>query len=201
MRSSLAVVAALLASTALLSGCIQGAFYPAEIPQLAPGWSKDGADSQSGEKGLQPLVVAKYQVNVYQETTAYPGRIYVISVSNVPLVDLQAEISKQLEAKLQENNVQRTEKGRGTGTIGTDAATFIDYDATATISGVQIQGKAVDASYTCKANGEAVRVFGLATTDAPALLGGGHDEKYWRDIVGSNFPASLGGMVAAVKCA
>jgi hypothetical protein len=196
-----ASLVALLLSTATLSGCIQGAFRPAEVGTLAPGWGFVSDDSEGGEKGLQPLVVAKFQVNVYQELSNYPGELYVISVSDVPLLDEQAEIKKQLDAKLAEKNVQLTGKGTGTGTVAGNDATFTYYDGHATFSGVSITGFAIDLAYTCKANGEAVRVFGLAATESPGgLLGGGHSEATWQDIVGGSFPGSLGGMIASIRC-
>jgi hypothetical protein len=188
----------MLALTAALSGCISGAFFPAEPASLAVGWTKDNSSSESGERGLPPLVVAKYQVNAY--TGGVPtGLLYVVSVSDVPLVDEQGEIQKELDARLTEKNVQLTERQKGSGSVGSDAAAFIWYDAVVPLLG---KGYAVDARYTCAGNGEAVRIFGFASTEGSSgLFGGGStDLSSWEELVGRAFPTQLGGMAASVRC-
>jgi hypothetical protein len=202
MRAFLAPLALVLL-TASLAGCIQGAFFPAEIPaaSLAPGWSRDDANSQGGERGFEPLVKARYQANVYTDNTAFLGAAFLVSVSDVPLFDEQSEIKKQIDPRIADYGIQLAERSRGTGTIGGAATSFIVYDATRTEGGAQVKGLAIDAPYTCPANSMAVRLFGFAATEVQQpLLGARTDRTTWTELAGGADQGTLGGMVAQVKC-
>jgi hypothetical protein len=190
------VLATSLLLTSGLSGCISGAFYAAVPTQLATGWTLDASNSETGERGLPPLIVAKYAVNAYTGG-APPGQLYVIAVSDVPLIDEQGEIQKELDARVAEKGVKLTERQRGSGSVGSDGAEFVWFDAVVPVVG---RAYAVDARYACKGNGESVRVFGLAGTQGGGILGGGTDLSTWSALVGSAFPGQLGGMVASVRC-
>jgi hypothetical protein len=76
MRARLVIVLlGPVVATAGLAGCIQGAFFPAEVPTLASGWSKDEDSSEGGQRGVEPIVRARYQVNAYEQTAAPPGAL------------------------------------------------------------------------------------------------------------------------------
>ena len=201
--ASTALVLALVALSAGLSGCIQGAFFPAVVPEStanAAGWRLDTQNSQSGEKGFEPIVKARYQVNDYVNSGNNYGVLFIISVSNVPLLDEQGEIKKQLDTQLANYGITLTEKSRGSGAIGGDKTDFIVYDAQKQVVGATVTGFAIDAPYTCGANQEAVRAFGFAQTKTSGLINTGTDLSVWRALAGAAETGQLGGLVAAVKC-
>lgn len=198
--------AALLGSVALaagLAGCIEGKFFPAEIPrgELADGWAFDAANSDSGEAGLEPLVRARWNVNAYQHAGSPPGAAFVISVSDVPVFDEQGEIQKQLDARLAERRIELVERVRGTGRVGGDEARFVVSDATRSEAGATLRGLAVDVAYACSANAMAVRVFGFAVIEVSSpILGERTDRSTWEELAGRAVEGELGGMVTRVRC-
>lgn len=204
MRASHAAMLGSIALFAGLAGCIQGAFFPAEIaaPDLLAGWVKDDSNSQGGEEGVEPLVKARWQANAYSHAVHPIGAVLVISVSDVPLFDEQAEIKKQLDPRVAEFGVTLTERSRGSGTIGPDAVSYVVHDATKSEQGGTLKGLAIDVPYTCGANKMSVRVFGFAVTEArhPVLGTTQPNPSTWQELAGAAEQGSLGGMVTRVRC-
>jgi hypothetical protein len=199
-----AALAALLALTLGLAGCIEGRIHAATIPddRLAPGWSYDAQNSFSGTAGPEPVVRAHYRVNVYQHPPSLsartgPGAAFVISAPNVPLVDVQGLLGQQITSYLAEQGIQTTERNRGTGEVFGQQVSYTVFDARKD----NLDGFAIDIPYTCAGNGQFVRVYGFAATQAG--FGGSvfPDLSTWRELAGEAEVGRLGGMLTAVKCA
>lgn len=206
MRPPLPVALTGLAVLSLvLAGCIQGAFFPAEFPALAPGWVKDQENTEGGEKGVEPIVKARYQVNAYNDGDTFGGQAFLVSVSDVPLLDEQAEIKKQIDPLVAQSSIRLAERSRGTATVQGSAASYVVYDASRELGNVgSAKGLALDLQFACAGNGEAVRLFGFAMTEitSSSLLGSQtrRDTTTWIELAGGAEGGSLGGMASAIKC-
>lgn len=210
MRASLAaVLLATLTASAALAGCIGGAFHPAEIPApaLAQGWRLDASRSTNGTEGIEPIVRARWQANVYRDDADFQGRAAVVSVSDVPLLDEQAEIRKRIDPMIAEFGATLTERSRGSGNIGPDVAQYVIYDVVIQLQQGRATGLGIEAKYVCSANGEHVNVFGFAITEATIAstipgFGGAQrtDPTQWQELAGGADRGQLGGMVVAVRC-
>lgn len=194
----------LVALTAALSGCIQGAYFPAEVPasELAQraGWVRDDAGSTGGTAGLAPVITARYFANIYNHAPVPFGAVYVISVSDVPLLDEQEQINKQLQPRLREAGVTLTERSRGSGSVGGQAVNYVVSDAVRSVSGITTSGLAIEIGYACAGNGEAVRVFGYAMIGPGGILQQA-DRGTWEELAGRADQGVLAGLASAVKCA
>lgn len=204
MRVSPVVLVVALALSAALAGCISGAFSPAKLGSDPPaGWQYDSQNSQGGQSG-NALATVRYQLNVYDTTDSSkpPGALGVVSVSSVPLIDVQGQIKQKLDDWVSQQGISLSQTGTGATTIQGNRADYTLFDATKTQNGATVHGRAIDLKYTCSANGEAVRLFGFAATEMPGFLGGSQkDTASWTTVVGQDPPASpAGGMLGQVVC-
>jgi len=197
----------LLVATLLLAGCIQGKFFAAYIPdgdlQAVRTWSQDPSRTKEGSTGLDPIVKAQWRYVAYKDDGPPPGLIVVIAVSDVPLVDEQKEIDKQVAQFKDQNGISTEETGGGNTQVGSDAATYTLFNAKENQGGTTVDGKAVDIRYTCSANGMAVRLYGLAVVTVNAgVFGQRTSDETWKEVVGTAFGTggALGGLLSKARC-
>jgi len=206
MRASLVVLALVL--TTALSGCLAGAFSPADFRSVPSNWAADSGHSTSGEQG-NVLVKVRYESKAYATQSGYQpvGGAVAVSVSSVPFVDIQGEIKKRIDEYVQQQGIQLTQAATGTTHVAGDAVDYVLYDAQAQSNGQTVHGRAIDAKWTCGANKEAVRVFAFAATEAFSIgpLGGvtsHEDRSTWNQVVGQDPPADpASGLLGSTACA
>ena len=201
MRAPLAVPLVLALLLALgLAGCIEGRVFPAEIPaaNLASGWSYSASNSFDGVAGQEPFVRAHYRVNVYAQGPEAVA--LVISMPDVPLVDVQGIVTEQLDKFLLDRGITTTFHSSGTGEVGGQPVEYTVSTANRQGVGGSAQGFAIDVPYRCAANGQHVRIFGFAATTTTLLGRPITDRATWEELAGRADQGTLGGMVRHVRC-
>jgi hypothetical protein len=205
MRAHIAVPLAGLVALTALSGCLSGAFHPADFGSMPGGWAADPDHSTSGEQG-NALVKVLYAAQAYKHGAQPYGGAVAVAVSSVPFIDVQAEIKKRIDDYVQQQGIQLTQTATGTTRVQGDAAEYVLYDATSQQDGQTIHGRAIDAKWTCGANKEAVRVFAFAATEQfiAGPLGGvtaQQDRSTWQSITADPPADPAAQMLGSVKCA
>lgn len=203
MTRSLAAVAVLVAAAVVLAGCVSADdLTPADIPasERPTGWTLDSERTEKGEINVGPITVAAFAKQVYNHDAQPQGVVAVVTVTDVPLADVQGRIRDEFDKTLQSQGVQRTERRSGQMQVDGQTADYTLYDAQVDQAGASVKGFVLEYTYSCGEAGNVAGFLGLAGTEVQTRFGGGSDASTWHDVAGSDWENEFGGMSKAVTC-
>lgn len=201
MRRALAALT--LTTFIVLAGCASlDDLVVADVPdsELASGWSLDDENTGKDTVEAGPLTVAAFSKQVYEHSSAPQGVMAIVTVTDVPLANVQGRIREEFQKTLDDRDVDRTERRSGEIDVDGYTAEYTLYDAQTQQGGTNVEGFVLEYTYGCSDSGTAVGFLGFAVTEVQTGFGGGTDESTWEDVAGPNWESEIGGMAKDVKC-
>lgn len=199
-----AILALVLTASMLLAGCTSlEDLTISEIPQDAQpaGWSLDEERSDEDEASAGPITVAAFATRVYTHENVPQGTVAVVTVSDVPLADVDARIRSRFQQVMADQGVQRSELRSGTMTVDGFEAEYTLYEATIEQEDAQGDGYVLEYTYGCDPVDTVVGFLGFAITEVQSGGFGGSNDDTWEDVAGPNWQEdSFDGMSKDVDC-
>ncbi|MBI4392442.1 MAG: hypothetical protein HY556_01405 [Euryarchaeota archaeon] len=199
----------LLAALVAIPGCISNSnFVAATIPDsaLATGWIHNPTKDKDDKKDLTVAQIL-ITLRAYERDALPLGSASVATVTKVPIYDVKPVIREQIDKTLEDSGITTTTDRTGVQNVGGNSLAYELFDATLTVNGAKVKGKAVVVQFECTQSSTLVAAVGLAQTEVPASTnlpigsqGTANDFSTWEALVGTQWQTQLGGMMSNVKC-